>query len=161
MNHRFFFNKLFVLWSLLFFISCGREAPVTPEAAPGLENLSQALDAFNQAYARANVAALDKMLTAGYLHTNGATSSLDKEGWLRYVAGRRSAIDAGDLVIDRYSLLGPKIRLYGNAAVVSGKARISGLNQDGPFEHEYRVTELWVFDDSGWKRAAFHDGQVK
>ena len=156
-----FFNKWFVWSCLLYFTSCGHQAPVPPEAAPGLENLSQALDAFNQAYARANVAALDKMLTAGYLHTNGATSSLDKEGWLRYVAGRRSAIDAGDLVIDRYSLLGPKIRLYGNAAVVSGKARISGLNQDGPFEHEYRVTELWIFDDSGWKRAAFHDGQVK
>ena len=66
MDHLPFFNKLFVLWGLLFFISCGRKDPVAPEATPGLEHLSRALDAFNQAYARADVAALDKMLTAGW-----------------------------------------------------------------------------------------------
>ncbi|MCB9296227.1 MAG: nuclear transport factor 2 family protein [Lewinellaceae bacterium] len=156
------FKYLLPLLGFLLFGSCGRPAPSGAEAAPGRESLHQALDAFNAAYARADVAALDKMLVAGYLHTNGANPPLGKDSWLNYVSGRRKALDAGDLVIDSYTLLDLQVRLHGRAAAVAGKVRISGLDEDGPFENEFRVTQLWVYEDAGgWKRAAFHDGVVK
>lgn len=153
--------KYLLLLGILHFGGCGRPAPSGAEAAPTRESLHQALDAFNAAYARADVAALDKMLASGYLHTNGASPPLGKDSWLNYVSGRRKALDAGDLVIDSYTLLDLQVRLHGRAAAVAGKVRVNGLDRDGPFEHAFRVTQLWIFEDAGWKRAAFHDGRVK
>jgi len=161
MTHLPYFKALLALLCILLLGNCGRQAPAESAAAPSLESLHRALDAFNKAYARADGEALDKMLTAAYLHTNGANPPLDKSGWLKYVAGRKKALDAGSLAIDHYALHDIKARLYGNAAAVSGKVRISGLGEGGPFDHEYQVTQLWVFEPGGWKRAAFHDGQIR
>lgn len=162
MKTAFHFTTLLPIVCFLLAGSCARPAPAGEEGgAPGLEGLHQALDDFDRAYARADVAALGQMLTEGYLHTNGANPPLDKDKWLQYVASRRKAIDAGSLVIDHYALLGLKTRLYGSSAAVSARARINGLDENGPFEHEYQVTQLWVFEQGAWKRAAFHDGQVK
>ncbi|MCB0588425.1 MAG: nuclear transport factor 2 family protein [Phaeodactylibacter sp.] len=148
--------------SFFFFSGCGQsEQAAVMEDNPTLESLHQALDAFNAAYARADAASLGRMLTTGYLHTNGANPALDKEEWLNYVAGRKKALNAGELVIDNYALLESRVRLYGKAAVVAGKVRINGLDGGGPFESEFRVTQLWVFEEGGWKRAAFHDGRLK
>ncbi|MCO6478761.1 MAG: nuclear transport factor 2 family protein [Phaeodactylibacter sp.] len=146
---------------LLLFSRCGPAAPPGIEAYASLESLHQALDAFNDAYARADGAALDKMVATGYLHTNGARPPLDKGEWLQYVATRRKAIDRGSLVVDRYVLLDLKTRLHGNAAALSARIRASGLDENGPYEHEFRATQLWVFEADGWKRAAYHDGQVR
>ncbi len=151
----------FLIGFFLFFSRCGPAAPPGVEAYASLESLHQALEAFNDAYARAEATVLDKMLATGYLHTNGARPPLDKGEWLQYVAFRRRAIDKGELVIDRYVLLDLKTRLHGNAAALSARVRINGLDENGPFEHEFRTTQLWVFEEEGWKRAAYHDGQVK
>ncbi len=119
------------------------------------------MEAFNKAYAQADVAALDKMLTTGYLHTNGSQPPAAKEAWLDYVETRRLALEKADLAIDSYQMLDIQARMHGPAAVVCGRVRVNGLNEDGPFEREYRVTHLWAFENGLWKRAAFHDGRIK
>jgi hypothetical protein len=84
------------------------------------------LAAFDAAFARADAAALDSLLTAAYVHTNGGTGAvLDKSRWLeyisaQYISARRVALETGRL----------------------------------------RVTQVRVYRERRWRRAAFHDSPV-
>lgn len=148
-----------IFTSLLFLFSCGRAAPETVPA--GAEQLQQALHAFNTAVGRADADALDSLLTTAYLHTNGNQPAIDKNQWMAYLRSRKAQIDKGLLVIDSYQMVDMKVRLYGQAAVVTGRIVVHGLENGGPFDADYRTSQFWVVEEGQWKRAGFHDARIR
>ena len=148
------FYSVFVL--LGFTLSCS-QVPTKPNET----SLLEAIDTFNQAFAKADTTTLSKMLTKNYMHTNSASGPWKKPGWLSYVAGQRQKLDQGILTITEYSMSEMEYHLYDNTAVLSAVVKNIGKEDTLSFSKSFKVTHLWVYEDGTWKRAAFHDGKIE
>lgn len=123
--------------------------------------LNVALDAFSAAFRSADTEALDTLLTASYLHTNGGTGQvLGKDEWLEFVRRRRADLRSGRLQIETYETSDVTIRWCSGAAIVSSQVTSGGRNNGRSFESRLRVTQLWLRLGTRWRRAAFHDSPL-
>jgi len=55
---------------------------------------------------------------------------------------------------------GQKVRLYGDAAIVTGITSIKGKSGGTAFEGDFQFTDTWVHTGSGWKLAASHASRL-
>jgi len=118
------------------------------------------VEEFAQAFARADADALDALLTEDYIHTNADGGVLDKHAWLSWIRTRREELAAGRLKIESYANADVEVRIFGNAAVVTGRNSTQGYRDDRPFTIQIRFTHVWVFEQGQWRRAAFHDTHI-
>ena len=51
----------------------------------------------------------------------------------------------------------PRVRLYGNVALVTTKVNTSGMFGGKPFDVVERQTDVWVWKDGGWKCVLTHE----
>jgi hypothetical protein len=123
--------------------------------------LRAALEAFSRAFRHADAAALDTLLTAEYLHTNGGSGAvLDRTRWLDYVRNRRADLRGGKLRVDRYETSAVTVRWHQSTAVVSSEIVSEGIQNGAPFASRLRVTQVWIHSGGRWQRAAFHDTPI-
>jgi Domain of unknown function (DUF4440) len=123
--------------------------------------LHVALQAFSRAFLKADAEALDTLLTADYLHTNGGTGTvLTKIQWLEFIRGRRAELQSGRLQVARYEATNQEVRWYAGAAVVSTQVVSEGRRDGAAFESRLQVTQVWVRRGDRWWRAAFHDSPL-
>jgi hypothetical protein len=109
----------------------------------------------------ADVSALQKLLTANYIHVNGHSGSvLNRDEWLKWVASRRRELGSKNLVINSYSVDDVKVQIYGEAAVLTGVVHSSGERSGAKFTLAVRFTNVWVKQGNAWRRAAFHDSRL-
>ena len=120
-----------------------------------------AISEFSSAFSNADTARLRVLLTPDYVHVNGGSGEvLDRERWLNWVGTRRGELDAGQYILASYELGDVDIRMYGNAAVVTGTVHSTGMEHGSPFESRIRFTNTWVRWKGRWRRAGFHDSPV-
>jgi ketosteroid isomerase-like protein len=50
-----------------------------------------------------------------------------------------------------------EVHIYGSTAVVTGWLTVKGRDKDGPFEHRYRFTDVWMPRSGSWQIVAAHD----
>jgi ketosteroid isomerase-like protein len=62
-----------------------------------------------------------------------------------------SGIKSGFLTRKTFSISEPRVRLYGNTAVVTTKVETSGTFQGKFFDVQERQTDVWCWIDGGWK----------
>src|ERR1043165_837584 len=106
--------------------------------------------ALSDAGMRRDVAAIDRIYADEYFHTNADGSVMTKEQVLAsYRAPARAAFDANEHTEDR-------VRLYGDAAVVSGTVTLKGRTNDQPFVRTWRVTYVLVRRSGRWQIVASH-----
>jgi ketosteroid isomerase-like protein len=77
---------------------------------------------------------------------------------------RQAAIDAMKNGTAKYSSIDVsdrQIHVYGNAAVVTGKAAVKGTMNGNPVDGDYRISRTWVKQGSQWKIAAFHTSAIQ
>lgn len=55
----------------------------------------------------------------------------------------------------------PSIRLYGDAAIVTGITTIQSHSGASKFEGDFQYTDRWVHADGRWKLAASHASQLR
>ena len=53
-----------------------------------------------------------------------------------------------------------KLRMYGDAAVVTGVSVQSGIGDGKPFTGKFRFTRMWVVKDGKWVMTASHSSRV-
>jgi hypothetical protein len=124
--------------------------------------LVQALADFRDAFAKADAAALDRLLADDYVHTNGGSGQvLDRAAWLGYVRSRRAELDSGILRIEEYRSSEPVIRLLGTVAVVTHEVTTAGERKGQRFRSRVQVTQMWSREGGRWRRAAFHDSPLE
>jgi ketosteroid isomerase-like protein len=114
-------------------------------------------DMFAEAFQAADADVLSQMLTEDYVHTGPTGNVSDKTDWLDWIRSRRAEIDSGNFHFDSYEMVDVVIRVYGDAAIVTGLNEAEGVREGKPFTHSIRFTNVWVRDGGEWKRAAFHD----
>jgi ketosteroid isomerase-like protein len=71
-----------------------------------------------------------------------------------------NGIKSGYLTRKTFSLSEPRVRLYGNVAVVTTKVELSGVFQGKPFEVTERQTDVWHWKDGAWKCILTHETKM-
>ena len=150
-----------LLFLLLFLLSCNHDLPTNKDASVARDALPMALQKFNNAFANGDLAILDSLTTENYVHTNGSSKVISKTDWFNYLRQRNHQLKSGDLKVLDYALEEQQIEYHGTTAIVTGKVQIVTRDSLGTKEQEYRITNIWVYGNGGWKRAGFHDGKIQ
>lgn len=106
-----------------------------------------------KAYLEADVEKLTEFLTEDFTLTDasGAISTraddieIAKKGTIKYE------------VFENHDM---KVRLYGDAAVVTGRTRVKGKSGENAFSSEFQFTDTLVRRDGRWQVAASHISKV-
>ena len=75
------------------------------------------------------------------------------EGPELFPAGIRS----GYRTLKTMELSEPRVRLFGNTAVVTTKVKMSGMFAGKPFDVQERQTDVLLWEDGGWKCILTHE----
>ncbi|HSE50120.1 MAG TPA: nuclear transport factor 2 family protein [Terriglobales bacterium] len=109
-----------------------------------------ALDRLNQAGLRRDAAALDRLYTEDYFHTNPDGSVMDRatvlESYRQPTQFTFSSSDADE----------EKVQLHGDTAVVNLRLTLHGKRGEDPFTSRYRVTYVLRKEHGTWKVANSH-----
>jgi ketosteroid isomerase-like protein len=108
-------------------------------------------DAWAAALVRHDVKMFRRVLAVGMIYTENDQMSTG-EALLRDLEGSKDKIDSArndDM----------KTHRFGPAIVVTGSLTVRGQSKDGPFDHKYRFTDVWMRRGSGkeWQIVAAHD----
>jgi len=137
-----------VFFALLFAFG----APVrAQQAAPAIQKEIRALeDRWNDARARADVAALDRLLADGWTVVHGDGTMNTKAEYLADLQSGARKFDGGVVVRDF------TVRVYGDTAIAAGtsesKVTINGRPQGGSL----RFTRVYVRREGRWIMIATH-----
>jgi ketosteroid isomerase-like protein len=70
-------------------------------------------------------------------------------------------VKSGYLTRKTLELSEPRVRLYGNIAVVTTKVNTSGTFRGKPFDIVERQTDVLRWEDGGWKCVLTHETKIK
>jgi ketosteroid isomerase-like protein len=100
-----------------------------------------------QAYVERDTAFLRRHLADDYVSTFPDGTVLDKQAEI-------DALASGAVVLTEMTPRAMDVRLYGSAAVITGRssivARVNGQEERG----DYRFTDVWVQREGGWQAVA-------
>jgi hypothetical protein len=118
--------------------------PTALSALWSVDGLLQVARAFGQAWAKRDVAALERLLAAEYVHTDVDGHFMRRAAWLDQAKGQTAALEIsfGDL----------NATIYGEIGVITGANRLrDGASHIGTI----RFTQVWVWRGEKWQRIAF------
>jgi ketosteroid isomerase-like protein len=102
-----------------------------------------------------NVSAMDGLLAEDYLAITANGTLQSKEQTL-------ANLRAGTLKIGSIEFSDRKVRFYGQTALVTSRAEVSGSSVDGEFSGSFRYTRVYVKDDHGnWKIVSFEASRIR
>jgi ketosteroid isomerase-like protein len=120
-----------------------------------------AIEAFGRAFREADVQGLERLLSDDYVHVNGGSGNvIGRDDWLEWVAARRAEIDSGELLITEYRVEDLSIVFHGNTAIAVGAVFSSQVRNGTSSTLRIRFSNTWLYEDSTWRRAAFHDSAI-
>jgi uncharacterized protein (TIGR02246 family) len=105
------------------------------------------------AYAKRDVATLDRLTAEDYVQTDVRGGVLNRAQWLNFVRNRKS-----ELMVDCDSV---DVRFYGDAAVVTGGWTYTKIEEGKQTAtSRSRWTSVWSKSGGSWKRHAFQNTYV-
>lgn len=70
-------------------------------------------------------------------------------------------VKEGSLTRTAYEFSEPRVRLYGNVALVTVKVHTAGTFVGKPFDVMERETDVWLWEDGNWKCALTHETELE
>ena len=131
-----------------------------PKVSVNHDALLTSIETFNTAFSEGDLAVLDSMTTSNYLHTNNSSLVIGKTDWFNYLENRNKHLESGEIEVLDYTLDETKIEYHVNSAIVTGRVTVVTKDSLGTKQNQYRITNLWVYENGTWKRAGFHDGKI-
>lgn len=125
------------------------------------QELATTVGQFNEAFKNGEKALIESFIATEYLHSNGTSKAIDRTTWLNYITKRAQQIKSGEVTIQHYEMTEQDILINNNFGIVTGKVKVEGINKEGEFSNQYRVTNIWVKEAGRWKRTGFHDGKIQ
>jgi ketosteroid isomerase-like protein len=121
---------------------------------PTVENALAADQELTRALRENDTAGIIRMLDKDWavITTRGGIG----EGPGLFPAGIRS----GYRTLKTMELSEPRVRLFGNTAVVTTKVKISGMFAGKPFDIQERQTDVLLWEDGGWKCILTHETKL-
>ena len=126
-------------------------APGYAAAAPTAESALAADQQLATAMRNNDSAGIENMLDDDWIVV--ATSGGIGEGKNVFPDG----IKSGYLTRKTFELVDPRVRLYGNTALVTSKLKLSGVFRGKPFDIMERQTDVLVWKDGSWKCVLTHE----
>lgn len=86
-----------------------------------------------------------------YVHSNG------------WVQSKKDVLDdmkSGKLVYQAVTVKESAVRIYGQAAIVTGLGTFEGINSGTAFKLDLKYTEIYVKTPEGWKLASRHSNRM-
>jgi ketosteroid isomerase-like protein len=117
--------------------------------------IDQLEQVWRDAIVQRDASALDGLLADDYIAItpNGTLQSKDQT-----LANLRS----GTLQFKSIELSDRKVRFYGQTALVTSRAEVSGTNDDENLSGSYRYTRVYVRDEQGkWKIVSFEASRIR
>lgn len=106
--------------------------------------LTQLIKDFNAALVKADTAFLDKVLAQDFVHYRPKG---DVENKAQYLEDRKT----GEVKFDSLVADDIKVRVYGDAAIVSYRSTAKGKDQHGPIDEQRRWTRVFVRKGGHWQ----------
>lgn len=102
-----------------------------------------------ESYKKRQVDVLSSLMSDDYVITMEDGSVFGKVGFISHTAQPSEKVD----VVEMSDL---KIRMHGDAAVVTGSYHEQGVSAGKPYDYHDRMTDLWMKNDGKWKLVASH-----
>ena len=109
---------------------------------------------WNQAQLLRDARALEELVAPGFTNTEWDGEISSREKFLADIRDPKYKPDA--MSIDNVN-----VRLYGDAAVVTGIYHTKGSYNGRPYDHVGRFTDTWILNDSRWQCVASHTSLVR
>lgn len=102
-----------------------------------------------------DVPAMDALLAEDYIAITASGTLQSKEQTL-------TNLRSGTLKFASIEFSDRKVRFYGQTALVTSRAEVSGSNSDGDISGSYRYTRVYVRDEKGtWKIVSFEASRIR
>jgi ketosteroid isomerase-like protein len=108
---------------------------------------------WGDALVKANLVFLDQILAEDYMFTSPVGEVLTKAQML-------AELKSGEDVVSSVVNHDMKVRVYGDAAVVTGHSTYKETVQGNDISGEYRWTDTWIRKDGRWQCVADHASRV-
>lgn len=90
-------------------------------------------------------------------HLEPSFTLVDSRGTVTGLAQTIAEVEGGDPVYEEFRNHDQKIRLHGDAAIVTGITSIRSRTGNGDvFEGDFRFTDTWIYRGGAWRMAASH-----
>jgi ketosteroid isomerase-like protein len=102
-----------------------------------------------EAQVKRDIAALDRMLADDFILTRA-------NGVVANKAENLADVQSGDRSFASYTSDDVRVRLYGDAAVVTGRVTSTGTYKGQDFSGRFRYTKMFIKRDGQWRIVAWH-----
>jgi ketosteroid isomerase-like protein len=102
---------------------------------------------------KGDVAFLDRILAEDWMVT-------DSDGVLTTKAQSLAAIKSSETIISSMVADDMKVRIYGDAAVVTGRNTVKSMREGKDISGQERWTDTWIKYDGRWKCVATHSSKI-
>ncbi len=106
-----------------------------------------------QALVRADTAALERIWADDYSFTNPGGNVMDKAGYI-------GALKSGGLKFETLDIADMKVRVYGDAAIVTGRATVKGKSDTQDINDQVRYTSMYVKRQGRWQAVAMQATRI-
>jgi ketosteroid isomerase-like protein len=141
--------KRLVLATLAALLATTAPVPQDKPASADEIQIKQLERAWNQAEAKQEVKEVASLLADTLVYTDYDGSFMNKSEYLKWVAAPQQKTDH---LYDE----GQTVKVYGDAAVVTGIYRETGTNKGKPYVIRSRFTDTWIKRDGVWLCVASH-----
>lgn len=126
-------------------------APATQDKAEGPDEIQirQLERAWNQAEAKQEVTEISNLVADSLVYTDYDGAFMNKAEYLKWVM---EPDQKADHLFDE----GMNVKVYGNAAVVTGVYRETGTNKGKKYVIRSRYTDTWIRRNGTWQCVASH-----
>ena len=100
-----------------------------------------------ESYVRRDAAFLEQHLAEDYVSTFPDGTVLDKKGEIE-------SLKSGDIALTEMTPREMNVRMYGQAAVITGRSTIKAMVKGQEVSGEYRFTDVWVKLNEQWLAVA-------
>jgi ketosteroid isomerase-like protein len=104
---------------------------------------------WNDAYKRGDIVAMNSLLADEFIITVEDGHTFSKAGYIAQLGG-------GTTLVELSEMADLKVRVHGNAAVVTGAYHEKGTIKGKPYEYHDRFTDVWMNIDGRWQVIASH-----
>jgi ketosteroid isomerase-like protein len=116
-------------------------------AAASSDEVMNAEKQFLSAVQKSDYAALDRLLSDNLVYTHSTGVIEDKAAYLK-------ALKSGNQKYSSIDHLTPKVNVFDNTGVITGKVRMRGASKGVPFDNELLMIHVWVKQQGQWKLVA-------
>jgi hypothetical protein len=137
--------------------TAGQQAGQSATAGQQSGSAEQAIEKLHaesfQAILRADTAVLERAWADDYSLTNPGGNVMEKAGFI-------GALKSGGLKFETLDLSDTKVRIYGDAAVVTGRATVKAKGDSQDISEQVRYMSVYVKRQGHWRAVAMHTTRI-